>query len=124
MDGVCARRKAPWRRSPPSGDTFGLAILEHPETPSVVGAPDVVVEVLSPNAARHDRPPKGRKFRAYEEAGGRHYWLADPERRTLVTYERQGERLVETATLRPGDTLRCPLFPELGLAVAELFRPS
>ena len=100
----------------------GRAILEHPETPSVVGAPDVVVEVLSPSTERHDRPPKGKKFRAYEEAGVRCYWLADPERRTLITYERRGERLVETAVLRPGDALRCPLFPELELAVAELFR--
>jgi len=103
--------------------TDGLAILEHPETPSVVGAPDIVVEVLSPSTARHDRPPKGKKFRAYEEAGVRHYWLADTDRRALAAYERRGERLVETATLRPGDTLRCPLFPELGLAVDTLFAP-
>ncbi len=101
--------------------TDGRAILEHPETPSVVGAPDVVVEVLSPSTARHDRPPKGKKFLAYEEAGVRHYWLADTKRRTLTTYERRGERLVETAVLRPGDTLRCPLFPDLGLLVDWLF---
>jgi Uma2 family endonuclease len=101
--------------------TDGRAILDHPETPSVVGAPDIVVEVLSPTTARFDRPPKGKKFLAYEEAGVRYYWVADPVRRTLATFERRGERLVETAVLRPGHTLRCPLFPELGIKVVWHF---
>jgi Uma2 family endonuclease len=97
------------------------AILDHPDLPSVVGAPDIVVEVLSPNTARHDRPPRGKKFGAYERAGVRYYWLVDVKRRTITTYERREERLVATAVLRPGDTLRCPLFPELGIAVIYLF---
>ena len=98
------------------------AILEHPDVPSVVGAPDIVVEVISPSTARHDRPPRGKKFRAYERFGVAHYWLVDTKQRTITTYERRGARLVETAVLHSGDTLRCPLFAELGLAVAYLFR--
>ncbi|HEY8741471.1 MAG TPA: Uma2 family endonuclease, partial [Chloroflexota bacterium] len=82
-----------------------------------------VVEVLSPTTARHDRPPRGKKFKGYEQFGVRYYWLVDTSRRTITTYERQGERLVETAVLQGGDTLRCPLFPELGLAVDALFYP-
>ena len=100
----------------------GTAILNHPETPSVVGAPDVVVEVLSPNTARFDRPPLGGKFRGYREYGVRVYWLVDVKEQTVTTFERRGADLIETATLRPGDTLRCPLFPELSLPVAEVFR--
>ena len=81
-----------------------------------------MVEVLSPTTARHDRPPRGKKFKAYEQYGVSHYWLVDTRRRTIATYERQGNRLVAT-TLHDGDTLCCPLFPEFGLAVAQLFRP-
>jgi Uma2 family endonuclease len=99
------------------------AILDHPDLPSVVGAPDIVVEVLSPHTARHDRPPRGKKFGAYERAGLRFYWLVDVNQRTVTIYERREERLVATEALRPGDTLRCPLFPELGVAVAWLFSP-
>lgn len=99
----------------------GRAILDHPETPSVVGAPDVVVEVISPTTAKHDRPPRGKKFRGYQDYGVRVYWLVDTQRQTVATYERQGDKLAETAVLRPGDTLRCPLFPELGVPVERLF---
>ena len=99
----------------------GQAILEHPETPSVVGAPDVVVEVLSPTTERFDRAPRGGKFRGYRDFGVRVYWPVDVREQTVTTFERRGADLVATATLRPGDTLRCPLFPELELPVAQLF---
>jgi Uma2 family endonuclease len=38
------------------------------------GAPELVIEVLSPGTARHDR---GKKFTLYEKCGVREYWLAD-----------------------------------------------
>jgi Uma2 family endonuclease len=43
---------------------------------SVNGAPGLVIEVLSPSTARHD---KLVKFHKYREAGVREYWLADPD---------------------------------------------
>lgn len=98
------------------------SILNSPDTPSVAGAPDIVVEVLSHSTARFDRPPRGKKFLAYERAGVRYLWLVDTKARTLTVYERRGERLVRAATLRPGDELRCPLFPELSLPIATVFR--
>jgi Uma2 family endonuclease len=39
------------------------------------GAPDLVIEILSPSTARQD---KVIKFRLYEQYGVREYWLVDP----------------------------------------------
>jgi Uma2 family endonuclease len=39
------------------------------------GAPDLVIEVVSPGSVREDRV---RKFTEYEAAGVREYWLVDP----------------------------------------------
>jgi Uma2 family endonuclease len=53
------------------------------------GAPEVVVEVSSPESAALDR---GAKFVEYEKAGVREYWLIDPERDEVVVYRLEGGR--------------------------------
>src|SRR2546425_10590004 len=50
----------------------------------VEGAPDLLVEVLSPGTARRDRV---RQLNAYARHGGRHYWLVDPEAKTVEAFE-------------------------------------
>ena len=55
----------------------------------VVGTPDLVVEIASPSTATHDR---NRKYLAYERAGIREYWIADPIAQTIeVLLLEQGE---------------------------------
>ena len=49
----------------------------------VHGAPDLVIEVLSPSSRGNDRI---RKFHLYERAGVREYWLVDPEKRLVQVY--------------------------------------
>ena len=44
------------------------------------GAPDLVIEVISPSTARHDR---WIKYNLYKNAGVREYWIADPDSRTV-----------------------------------------
>jgi Uma2 family endonuclease len=46
----------------------------------VYGAPDLVVEILSPSTARRDL---GEKLRLYADSGIREYWIVDPEAKTF-----------------------------------------
>jgi Uma2 family endonuclease len=54
------------------------------------GAPDLIVEVLSPSTTRNDRVTK---FQLYEKYGVREYWIADPEMRSFEVW------FLETKTL-------------------------
>jgi Uma2 family endonuclease len=47
------------------------------------GAPDVVVEILSKSTKDKD---EGAKFRLYERAGVREYWVIDPEELSIDVY--------------------------------------
>jgi len=47
------------------------------------GAPDIVIEILSPATARLD---KMLKFNKYLRAGVREYWIVDPDTKTVSTY--------------------------------------
>ena len=47
------------------------------------GAPDLIVEVLSPSTAKND---KGYKKELYEKSGVKEYWIVDPVMRSIETY--------------------------------------
>ncbi|MGH8590303.1 MAG: Uma2 family endonuclease, partial [Gammaproteobacteria bacterium] len=53
----------------------------------VRGAPDFVVEVLSPTTAGHDHV---KKRRVYERHGVQEYWLVHPTDRILTVYRLMG----------------------------------
>lgn len=52
--------------------------------PRIVGAPDFVVEVLSPSNWYHDTQ---RKLWKYKQAGVREYWIVMPEQMKIHVYE-------------------------------------
>ncbi|MDO4313645.1 MAG: Uma2 family endonuclease [Eubacteriales bacterium] len=59
------------------------------------GAPDLVIEVLSPSSRKKDREIKYRK---YKNAGVREYWVVDPEaeRVTVHDFEHGGTTRIYT----------------------------
>ncbi|CAA9571735.1 MAG: hypothetical protein AVDCRST_MAG88-2399 [uncultured Thermomicrobiales bacterium] len=84
----------------------------------VRGAPDLVIEVLSPSTRANDL---GRKLRLYARAGVPFYWVVDPKRRVVRPFTLMGDGYVEGPTLRPGQELSCQLFPGIAIDVATLF---
>jgi Uma2 family endonuclease len=86
---------------------------------AVEGPPDLVVEILSPGSRRRDRVAK---LNAYARRGVQHYWLVDPEARTLEALELEdgGYRLAVAVS---GEASFSPaLFPGLDIPLAELWR--
>ncbi|MEL6271043.1 MAG: Uma2 family endonuclease, partial [Chloroflexota bacterium] len=56
------------------------------------GAPDLVVEVLSPGTASLDR---GRKFQLYAQHGVLEYWLADPQAQFIEVFTPQNSQFIQ-----------------------------
>ena len=85
----------------------------------VRGAPDLVVEILSPTTSSIDRGPK---LKAYARYGVAECWIVDPEQRCIEVYQpsHEGYRLVRTS--RQEETLTSALLPGLSLTVASLFQ--
>ena len=82
----------------------------------VAEAPDLVMEVLSPNTARRDLVTKAA---IYASHGVQEYWVIDPEAQTVVVRTLIGDRLVPTANVE-GEA-RSLVLPGFAVAVAELF---
>ena len=87
------------------------------------GAPELVVEVLSPGAAnvRRDRDVK---LHLYSRRGVDEYWIVDWRTRTVDVFRREQCELRLTATLMSGETLATPLLPGFACPVATLWPPS
>ena len=47
------------------------------------GAPDLIIEILSPTTRRHDRITK---LNLYQRAGVREYWIVDPDSKEVQTF--------------------------------------
>jgi Uma2 family endonuclease len=88
----------------------------------VAGAPDLVVEVLSPSNRGFDRI---KKRRLYEAHGVPEYWIVDPPAETLEVYRAAspGGQLPRCASLSraAGDTLETPLLPGLQIPLRDVF---
>ena len=54
-----------------------------PDGRGVIGAPDMIIEILSPSTAHRDLVTK---FRLYMREGVREYWTVDPESRTVAAH--------------------------------------
>jgi Uma2 family endonuclease len=84
----------------------------------IQGAPDLVVEVLSPRTAARDLGPK---HVVYARHGVRLYWVVDPDAETVRVFELDGDTYRRAIVLRGDDRLSCPLFPGVTCLVADLF---
>ena len=82
------------------------------------GPPDLVVEILSPSSSRRDGTTKAGLYARY---GIAHYWILDPNGRTIEIYELERGSYRRVATETGGAVVRSPLFPDLEIHLADVW---
>jgi Uma2 family endonuclease len=85
----------------------------------VKGAPDLVVEILSPSTGFKDRNQKKNVFQKF---GVKEFWIIDPGNRTLEIYDFKKDESPVLLIIETG-TVTSALLPGLSFSFADLFNP-
>ncbi len=89
-------------------------------TERITGAPDIVIEIVSPGAENEQRD-RVVKRRLYSKFTVEEYWIVYPKSRTVEIYRLQGLALELVATLTEQDEITSPLLPGFSCSVASIF---
>jgi Uma2 family endonuclease len=87
---------------------------------AIEGAPDLVVEILSPGTAGRDL---GIKRDAFAEAGIPEYWIVDPDAETIEVLALSGDGYRRAGRYGRGETLRSPGLATLAIDLSDVFTP-
>ena len=82
------------------------------------GAPDLVIEILSPHTAHKDL---NEKFRLYERVGVKEYWIVHPHEQTIMVFRREGEGFGKPAMYAGEDAVPVPLLGDLVIDLKQAF---
>ncbi len=83
---------------------------------NIQGAPDLVVEVLSPSTAANDRGPK---LAMYDKMGVREYWMVDPVAKMIEIHEFRSPR--RTRSYDGDQSFQSELLPDLAIRLEDIF---
>ncbi len=99
-----------------------LCVICDPEKLDVrgcIGAPDLVVEILSPGNSKTEMKDK---FDLYEEAGVREYWLVYPGERSVQIFQlNETGRFIGLRPYVDGDIVTTPVVPGMEVVLADVF---
>ena len=82
------------------------------------GAPDLVMEILSPSTQRHD---KLTKFNLYQQAGVREYWIVDPASKSVQVFVLEDGRYAAKDFGAAGDKLNVNIFEDCVIDLSQVF---
>ena len=82
------------------------------------GAPDLVMEILSPSTTRHDR---FTKFNLYQRAGVREYWIVDPAEKSVQVFVLEDGRYTAKDFGAAGDTVWVNVLDDCTIDLSQVF---
>jgi Uma2 family endonuclease len=85
---------------------------------AIEGAPDLVVEVLSPSTFYKDLR---KKMTAYAQFGVQEYWIVDPETESIEICARRDDKLQSARKFSSDEAVESALLPGFRLRVKEVF---
>ncbi|MGJ7030534.1 Uma2 family endonuclease [Niabella hirudinis] len=83
-----------------------------------IGAPDLVIEILSPGNTQKEM---GIKFDLYEESGVKEYWLVEPQDKVVLVYLLKEGKYVGLKPFTEDNEISSALFPDLKFKVSDIF---
>ena len=83
-----------------------------------LGAPDIVVEILSPSNSKKELK---YKYDVYEESGVKEYWVVYTEEETMTVYTLTNGAFVASRPLVAGDSVPASVLPGFALDLTEVF---
>lgn len=84
-----------------------------------IGAPDLIVEILSPGNSKTELK---HKFKLYESHGVREYWIIHPENQDLLIYTLVDGKYVPSRLLTSGDVVESTVIEGFTLDLEEFFK--
>lgn len=84
----------------------------------VEGAPDLIIEILSPSNWLYDRR---EKMQAYQTAGVTEYWIVDPRAKTVEIYALEAGAYLLLGQYKPGEVAQSQVLPGFGTPVVDIF---
>ncbi len=85
----------------------------------ILGAPDIIVEILSPGSVRYDR---GIKKNLYEKFAVKEYWIIDPNNRAVEIYVIHENAYQTHAILEAEGKAQSPGLPGFEVDLQVLFK--
>ena len=82
------------------------------------GAPDLVMEILSPSSRRHDRIVK---LDLYQRAGVREYWVVNPEDRTVQVMLLKDSYLLPVEDYGREDMAKVNILEDCAIDLSKVF---
>ncbi|CAN5871774.1 Uma2 family endonuclease [soil metagenome] len=86
----------------------------------ITGAPDIVVEILSPGSENRRRDLSVKR-QLYAKYGVKEYWIVNSENESVLIFHLREQTLEETATLSGIDEITSPLLPGFHLKASAVF---